>query len=223
MPYRKTLLVTNETYHIFNRSVARQPIFVSQRDYTRALETINFYRYSKPPLRYSYYNRLIPQEKQNFFKNLSTNQEPSLEILAFCLMPNHVHLLIKQREDNGISNLMRNFQHSYSKYFNLKNNRVGALFQAMFKAIRIETEEQLLHVSRYIHLNPVSSSLIKLESLENYPWTSFREYAGKLEPKHVQPEQILNFFKSRNHYKEFIFDQAGYQQQLESIKHLTLE
>lgn len=118
---------------------------------------------------------------------------------------------------------MRNFQHSYSKYFNLKNDRTGGLFQAMFKAVRIETDEQLIHVSRYIHLNPVSSMLIKIEKLEDYLWSSFKDYILDTNSVLISPVLILKYFKSKNKYKEFVFNQADYQKRLESIKHLTLD
>ena len=165
MPYRHTPFITDQIYHVYNRSIAKQPIFLNHRDYQRAINTIEFYMYLRPPIRFSHYNRLEINQKQSFLNQLKETRKPSVEILSYCAMPNHIHLLIRQVEEKGISNLMRNFQHSYSKYFNLKNDRTGGLFQAMFKAVRIETDEQLIHVSRYIHLNPVSSMLIKIISV----------------------------------------------------------
>ncbi|MBI2326694.1 transposase [Candidatus Curtissbacteria bacterium] len=161
--------------------------------------------------------------KGDFIQNLMTNCPVILEILGFCLMPNHFHFLLKPNDDNSISSFVRNFQDSYAKYFNTKNDRVGSLFQAMFKAVRIETDEQLLHISRYIHLNPVSSFMLKAQSLEDYPWSSFREYLGSGVYTFVNPKEILAFFKPKTRYKEFVLDQADYQQELEKIKHLTLE
>lgn len=84
-----------------------------------------------------------------------------LEIISYCLMPNHFHLLVKQVIDHGIVKCLNNFSNSYTRYFNIRHDRVGPLFQGRFKAVRIETDEQLLQVSRYIHLNPVASSLIE--------------------------------------------------------------
>lgn len=223
MPRRRTPIIPGEIYHVFNRSIAKQPIFLSQRDYLRAIDVINFYRYQKPPLRFSHFNRLTPELKKEFLKNLASKKR-LVEILAFCLMPNHFHFLLKQLHEDSISKFMNNFQHSYSKYFNTKNERVGSLFQAMFKAVRIESDEQLLHVSRYIHLNPVSSFVIKIESLSNHPWSSFHEYIS--EPKaesFINTDLVLNNFKSKDDYKKFVFDQASYQQELEKIKHLALE
>lgn len=221
MPYRKSPLVTGEIYHVFNRSIAKQPIFLNQRDYKRALGVISFYRHHKPSIRFSHYNRLSADLKQKFIDQLA-KENPLLEMLTFCIMPNHVHFLIKQLKDDAISEFMRNFQHSYSKYFNEKNGRVGSLFQSMFKAVLVENDEQLLHVSRYIHLNPVSSSLIRLENLQEYPWGSFREYSSE-QYKLTNPKIILSYFKSKNEFIKFVYDQAEQQKKLQAIKHLILE
>lgn len=218
MPRRKSLLVKGEIYHVFNRSIARQPIFLNQRDYQRALETVDFYRLQKLPVKFSRFKQLPEEEKIRLLENC----QPQIEIIAFCFMPNHVHFLLRAIEDKSISQFMNNFQHSYANYFNTKNDRVGSLFQSMFKAVRIETDEQLLHVSRYIHLNPVSSYLIEIDSLPNYPWSSFKDYI-KPGDSIVEADQVLGYFKSRNAYKNFVFDQADYQKELEKVKHLALE
>ncbi len=139
-------------------------------------------------------------------------------------MPNHVHFLIKEIRENGIAAFMSNFQNSYAKYFNLKNGRTGALFQAMFKAVLIETDEQLLHVVRYIHLNPLTSFILKnIEDLAKYPWSSFQEYLGKSKWNIVDKDFILSFFPSLKHFIDFTKDQIDYQRELDKIKHLTFE
>ena len=222
MPYRKTIFATNETYHIVNRSIAQIPIFKETRDYQRVLEVIDFYRYIKPPLSFSHYKRLPKEDKEKFIKSLR-KQKTLIEIIAFCLMPNHSHFLLKQNEKKGISIFMRNFQDSYARYFNAKYKRAGGLFQSMFKAIRIETDEQFLHVSRYIHLNPVSAFLIEIRDLESYRWSSFPEYINPSRSLFTNPNFILSFFKTRSVYKKFVFNQADYQRELAKIKHLVLE
>ena len=142
-------------------------------------------------------------------------------------MPNHFHLLLKQLKNNGISTLVANFQNSYTRYFNLKNKRVGPLFQGAFKAVRVETDEQFLHVSRYIHLNPYSSLVVKsLEELQRYPWSSLPEYLNpkKHKNKISFPKEILDFFDDNLHdYQKFIYNQAEYQKNLETIKHLIFD
>lgn len=222
MPYRKIIIAPNEIYHVFNRSIAKLPIFLSSRDYQRALETFNFYHYEKPRLRFSFYNRLSKEEKANFMKTLEEKHEALVEILCFCLMPNHIHFLLKNLKENGISRFMRIFQDSYAKYFNTKTNRVGTLFQPMFKAVRIESDEQLIHVSRYIHLNPVTAYLINFEGLGKYPWSSYTHYLSEMK-SFISKEMILNQFKSIQDYEQFVLDRVDYQRELDSIKHLTFE
>lgn len=223
MSYRRTPIVTGEVYHTFNRSIARQPIFLNVRNYSRALELINFYSYIQPRLRFSHYNRLSIKEKTNFLNDLKQNGRKQIKLFAFCLMPNHVHFLLKEIEKSGISRFMSNFQNSYAKYFNLKTDRTGSLFQSMFKAVRIESDEQLIHTCRYIHLNPLTSYIIKeIKDLEIYPWSSYSEYF-KDSSDFVDTSLILEFFPSKKLFKKFTLDQVDYQRQLDKIKHLSFE
>lgn len=224
MPGRKVPLVNNEIYHILNKGISLQPTFLIKRDYHRALQTIFYYQNQKPPVKYSRFLSLSNKQREIILDNLKKQGLILVEIIAFCLMPNHFHLLLKQVIDGGISKFIGNFTNSYTRYFNTKHKREGALFQGKFKAVRIESDEQLLHVSRYIHLNPYSSYVIKtLGELENYSYSSLPEYLQKLPNNFCQKEIILDQFKNINSYKNFVFDQADYQRELENIKHLTLE
>ncbi len=170
MTRRVTPLVSGETYHIFNRSVAKQPIFNRSRDYHRLLEIIDFYRFRKPGIRFSHFYRLPLEQRSDFLDALHKSGERIIDILAFSLMSNHFHMLAKQLHEKGISTFAGQIQNSYAKYFNTKYDRAGALFQEMFKAKWIESDEQLLHVARYIHLNPITSyGVIELTELETCP------------------------------------------------------
>lgn len=224
MTIRKTPLVVNEIYHVFNRSVARQPIFLSNFDYQRALDVLTFYSYFDPPLRFSHCKRLSEPQKTAFMESLRKKGEKQIELLAFCLMPNHIHFLIKEIREKGISTFMSNFQNSYAKYLNLKTQRNGALFQTAFKAVRIETDEQLIHITRYIHLNPLTSYILKdIEGLINYPWSSFPIYLGKHPLDILSKNQVLGLFSSIDQFISFTKDQVEYQRELDKIKHLALE
>lgn len=223
MPYRKVPLVIDEIYHVYNRSIAREPIFLHNKHYQRGLNLVNFYRFDKPALRFSHYNRLPGSQKNEFLESLKASKK-RIKILAYCLMPNHVHFLFKQLIENGIASFMSNFQESYAKYFNIREGRSGALFQSMFKAVRVETDEQLIHVTRYINLNPLTSYVIKnIGELENYPWCSFAEYMGKQDFGIVDKEEVLGYFPSIKHLREFTADQIEYQRELAKLKHLILE
>ncbi len=223
MPYRKIPLVSQEIYHIFNRSIAKQPIFLDRRDYQRIIELINFYRYQNLPLRFSHYKRLDTDKRQKLLAEIQKTLKPRVEILAFCIMPNHIHLLLKAVADNAITKFMSDIQNSYSKYFNLKYDRTGSLFQSMFKAVRIETDEQLIHVSRYIHLNPVTSYIINFNSLKDYSWSSFQLYLSGQPDSLINTIPVMEHFKNKEDYRIFTENQVEYQRELDKIKHLVID
>lgn len=224
MPGRRIPLITNQIYHALNRGVASQPIFLTKKEYQRGLETIFYYQNENPPLSYSTFLKLSQRRRKELLERLKEKKDLLVKIIAFCLMPNHFHFLLKQVQNNGISIFMSNLTNSYTRYFNINHKRVGPLFQGKFKAIRIETDEQLLHVSRYIHLNPYTSYVVKtLKELETYPYSSFAEYLNPQKTDFCHKKIVLENFKSPADYKKFVFNQADYQRRLEEIKHLTLE
>lgn len=224
MPGRKTPLITEQIYHILNRGISFQPTFSSKRDFDRAIEVIRYYQNKKPPLRYSKFILLSNDERQRILEKLAVEKEFLVEVIAYCLMPNHFHLILKQSEDNGISKFLGNLTNSYTRYFNVKNKRSGPLFQGRFKAVRVESNNQLLHLSRYIHLNPYSAFTIKsLEELQFYPYSSFPEYLEKSQIKFCNKVIVMGQFKSVESYKKFVFDRADYQRRIQEIKFLMLE
>lgn len=223
MPGRALPLITSEIYHVFNRGIDHRPTFPDKRKLTRALEVITFYRFSTLPVSLSTFLRMSQQRREEIIKSLEVNSKRLIDIFAYCFMPNHFHFLLRQKQNSGISKFMSNFQNSYTRYFNLRLNRTGPLFLDQFKAVRIETDEQFLHVSRYIHLNPYTSFIVKtVTDLEIYPWSSLPEYLGKLK-RICTTQMLLSFFKAKTSLKKFIINQADYQRSLESIKHLALE
>ncbi len=222
MPTRKMPLVTDEIYHVFNRGINRQPTFNSKREYERAMLALSFYQVAKPPIRLSKFLVQNPDVQESLLKSMAELSK-LVDVISFCLMPNHFHFLLKQKQDKGISNFLGNFQNSYTRYFNTKNKRDGSIFLTQFKAVRIVTDEQLIHVSRYIHLNPYTGFVVKtLSELENYEWSSLKDYL-KADFTSINPELVLGLFKDSNSYKQFVFDQADYQRELKLIEHLTLE
>lgn len=224
MSYRKEPFIVGQIYHIFNRSIARQPIFSGNSYYQRAMEVMEFYSYINPPLRFSHYNRLPLKSKLDFMNNLKKKHQKQIEMFAFSLMPNHFHFLIREIVENGIKTFTSNFQNSFAKYFNLKTERDGSLFQTMFKGVRIETDEQFLHVGRYIHINPVTAYILKdISQLEDYPWSSYPVYLGKLKSDIINTNTLLSFFPSIEKFISFTKDQVDYQRELDKIKHLFLE
>lgn len=222
MPGRKIPLVTGQVYHVYNRGINRQPVFINKREYDRALDAIKFYRFIKPQTSLSKFLKLEGSKQNDFLDSLKQSKE-LVRILGFCIMPNHFHFLLKQLEDKGISKFLSNFQNSYTKYFNMRHKRDGSLFLDQFKAVRIQTDEQLVHVSRYIHLNPYTGYLIKsLKDLSKYCWSSYPEYLNSND-QFIDIYSILDFFRNSQKYEQFINDQAGYQRELKEIEYLLLE
>ena len=138
-------------------------------------------------------------------------------------MPNHFHLLVRQKIKEGVHHFLSNIANGYAKYFNTKRHRVGPLYQGPFKAVYVETDEQLIHLSRYIHINPVVSDVIPLEDLDEYPWSSFPAYLGKVKSSFINMSSVLSHFNGPSSYRNFIYDQIEYAKKLEQIKHLVLE
>ncbi len=220
---RKVVFANEELYHVFNRGVEKRPTFTNKRELDRGVQTIDFYRFTDLPIRLSKFLTLPASDQSKLIQNLNSEHEKLVEIICYCLMPNHFHLLLKQKKDRGISIFAANFANSYTKYFNAKNERVGPLFQGLFQAVHIGSDEQLMHVSRYIHLNPVSSFLIEPKELESYLWSSYPEYLGLPTKDIVEEKIVLDLFASKEKYKQFVLDQVDYARKLEQIKHLTIE
>ena len=213
MPYRIIPFVNDHFYHIYNRGVEKRTIFENRRDHDRFLKTLQYYQLAGPKPRFS-----------KFFVNKSFKPELAekiVEIIAYCLMPNHFHLLIKQLKDRGISEFLSKLSNSYTKYYNTKHTRVGPLLQGEFKAVLIESEEQLTHVSRYVHLNPYVSFLVK--DLNFFEWSSYAEYIGKTSSRICDKEAVISLFKSPQDYEKFVLDHADYAQRLEIIKHQLID
>ncbi|MCL5438754.1 MAG: transposase [Patescibacteria group bacterium] len=219
---RKLVFRNAEIYHIFNRGIERKSIFSNKREFDRAQKLIKFYRHKDIPIRFSQLIQQPEEAKKNMLEKLYKS-EKLVDILSYCLMPNHFHFILKQNVDKGITTFVANFTNAYTRYFNTKIQRAGPLFEGTFKAVYVESDEQLIHLSRYIHLNPVVSSIIKIEQLDSYLWSSYPEYISLLNENIAEKELVLRMFKSNIDYKRFVMDQISYAKELEHVKHLTLE
>lgn len=214
MPGRINPLVTGELYHIFNRGSDKRQIFVQPRDHKRFCQTFYYYQFQGPKPKFSNFNK----ESLTTFKFFPDSK--LVEILCYCLMPNHFHFMVRQLKDSGISIFLSQLSNSYTKYFNTKYKRVGPLLQGAFKAVLVETDDQLIHLSRYIHLNPIVAGITK--SLEEYPWSSYKEYTQSGNVL-CSTEEISNFFPSKEKYKEFLDNQIEYGETLENIKYSLID
>lgn len=185
MPQRKQIFIPHSYYHIYNRGHNKQTIFLNNKDYQRYLKRL----------------------KEYFKKH-------QVSLLCYCLMPNHIHLILRQEDTKSIERFIHRLHTSYTMYFNKKYERLGAVFQGRFKAKIIESDEYLLHVSRYIHQNPLE--ILRAQGpalkLEEYFWSSYGEYINKNSSKFCHTEIILNYFhnstleRRKLKYQEFVED-----------------
>lgn len=212
MPRRIIPFASGYYYHIYNRGVEKRSIFQNNRDYGRLIKTIKYYQLEGPKPRLSKFLN------SSIFK-LDLNSK-IVEIICYCLMPNHFHFLIKQLKDGGITEFISKLSNSYTKYYNTKHSRIGPLLQGEFKAVLVEGEEQFIHLSRYIHLNPIASLLVK--DLKNFRWSSYEEYISNSNGI-CSKEDIMGYFKSPRDYEQFVLDQVSYAQSLERIKHAVID
>lgn len=220
MPAKNILKLYTENgyYHLYNRGVEKRIIFQDEQDYHVFLYYLKLYLSQPEEIKESYkaykgYS-FIKLPRQRPLNNFSRE----ITLLAYSLIPNHFHLLLKQRPANGIERFMRSLGTKYVQYFNKRYQRIGPLFQDTYKAVLVETDEQLLHLSRYIHLNPVmenkeEDSLQKI-LLDSY--SSYADYLGKRKANWVKPEEILTFFKTAQ--KTNLGDILSYQSFVEDYK-----
>lgn len=219
MTFVRPIINTGGFYHVYNKSIADTLIF-NKNTLFKILEITDFYRF-KQQMKLSKFKLLSYPSQQIYLQ--SVKKIPLIDIYAFSFMPNHFHFLIKQLQENGIRQFISNFQNSFAKSFNLINNRLGSLFLNSFKLKQINTEEEFIHVVRYIHLNLVTSYIIDFEKLKNYPFTSFPWYLNKKLNRFINTDIIMNHFPVKENFIKFHHDQVDYQRKLRDIKKLLLD
>jgi len=184
------------------------------------LETLKLFRFSNFNYRYPRFISLGLTNQQAIYNELKTKSPTLIEIISFCLMPTHIHLILKQMSDNGISKYLSRVLNSYARYFNTKHKRVGPLWAGRFKNVLISNDEQLLHLTRYIHLNPTSANLVRKP--EDWPYSSYREFIGASNKNHICSfENILNL--DIKEYENFVLNRQSYQKEISKIKRIILD
>lgn len=203
-------------YHIYNRGVEKREMFVEPADCEVFLSYLKTY--------------LLPKDEKALVQTLSSlettlpekekaarllrlkNFSEEIDLLAYALMPNHFHFLIRQEKETAIDRFMNAFGTRYSMYFNKKYKRVGPLFQGVYKACLVSSDEQLLHLSRYIHLNPFMKLGLPFSSWQEIPWPfSFPEYLGKRQTQWVKPTLVLDYFRKANPQLDYLSFVSGEQ------------
>lgn len=198
MPSRniEKIFIPEAYYHVYNRGVEKRAIFLDDEDYCVFLNLLKRYLDDKPST-----DRTGRQYEW---------LHDQLELLAFCLMPNHFHLFIYQINEQAITKLMKNLCTSYVMYFNKKYKRVGPLFQGRYKAKDILDDAYFQHISRYIHLNPTE--------FETWKYSSLPYFLNKKNSKWVQPGRVLEAFEGES-YIEFVKDYIGQKEIMDELKH----
>lgn len=182
-------------YHIYNRGVNERRIFIDAQDYAVFLNLLKRY--------------LSNEETKDLKGRQYETLYGQIELLAFCLMPNHFHLLIYQKDAGAMTKLMHNITGTYTRYFNKRRKRSGPLFQDRFKASQILLDEYLMHVSRYIHLNPTNYL--------TWAYSSLPYYRGKFSSDWVMPGKVTGLFKGDD-YMAFLKDYEAHKKMLDEIK-----
>ena len=190
---------TNETfYHVYNRGVDKRKIFNNQQDVQRFLDCMD--EFNTTSLAGSLYENSFISEEWKAKRKLKR----LVNIVAFCLNPNHFHFILEQVAENGISQFMKRLSGGYAWYFNNRYKRNGALFQGPFKAKIVDSNEYLLHLSAYVNLNfkvhQLGDQVAKLAK------SSWDEYLTNQGIRICKSGIILKQFESRDEYKKFALD-----------------
>ncbi|MCY7286353.1 MAG: transposase [Cyanobacteria bacterium CAN_BIN43] len=172
MPRRDLTFQPDHYYHLYNRGNDRNPIFFERENYLHFLRLVR--------------RHLIEQ---------------TLDVLAYCLMPNHYHLLVRCKTD-AVSGAMQRLSMAYTKAMNRRFNRVGSLFQGQFQAIVVDSEEYLSHLTRYIHLNPVKAGIVAYP--KDWEFSSYLEYAGLRAGTLPKLDVVRQRFVSEAAYQTFL-------------------
>ena len=206
---RKTKLAPGEFYHIYSRGNSKQKIFLKPADYRRFVRLLFLCNTRKQILL-----RDIPPHKTFKFDR----EETIVDIGCYCLMPNHIHLVMKEKVDGGISLFMKKLLTAYSMYFNTINKRTGVLFEGRFKAKHASNDNYLKYLYAYVHLNPVKLTDSKWKEsglqdfrktkdhLANYQYSSYLDYLGgdREEKSILNVESFPEYFSEKRSFDDLI-------------------
>lgn len=197
-----------EYYHIYNRGTQKQPIFENNTDKFRLLFLLLTFQ---GDISIKNISREVKQSVQSQTLHIKEDMEGDIlksrtvELVAFCFMPNHFHLIVREIEEGGIAKYMQRVLTAYAKYFNTKYEMSGHLFQGTYKSVLIGSDLQLMHLSAYIHKNP--SELKEWKGKEDkYPWSSYGDYVSKnrFGPLLITDIIMDRYKKDEQSYKKFV-------------------
>ena len=207
---KEHIFTPEEFYHVYNRGVEKRFIFLDDADRWRFLTSLFMFQWENyllkpgdfiPVIQHSMLNKAVLEDP--IYKKLFLSRVT--ELVCFCFMPNHFHLILKEIRKGGISLLMQRVGNSYTKYFNAKYERNGHLFGSRFQSIHIDKNEYLTHLSGYIHLtNPCELSQWRGKEIQ-YPWSSLQDFliVNRWE-RFLSPGIILDQFSGKEEYRTFL-------------------
>ena len=204
MPKKNIVKIYGEDqyYHLYNRGANRQEIFIEPSDYAYFLSLFKCH--------------LAHNTKNDPFYRVFKKYENEVEIIAYCLMPNHFHLLCYLKDPQGIVHLMRSVMTAYSMYFNKKYKHSGKLYESNFLATRVDSDTYLWHVSRYIHLNPIDAGLDYL----TYEYSSIAYFTGTKHANWIHSERLIETAKDKKEYAEFLDDYTSMHSDIKYLKNI---
>lgn len=203
-------IITGEFYHIYNRGVEKREIFSCTSDYGRFVSSLREFNTNSPAW-------LVADELS---RGRTSTGEPLVNIIAYCLNPNHYHLILEQKVENGITLFMRKLGTGYTMYFNKKYARSGFLFQGKFKSIHIASNEYLLYVSAYVNCN---SEIHGIAKVQDYIWCSFPDYVGKRSGTLLERNAVMQQFRNVKDYEDFAMKNMMVMKNKKEMQKLALE
>ena len=231
MPAKNSIkqYVENGYYHIYNRGVEKRRIFEDEQDYAVFLSYLKTYLTPKDInlLQKELSEATDALKRASILRQIKLNNfSGEIKLLAYCLMPNHFHMLIKQSSSDSIDNFINSLNTRYVMYFNRKYKRIGPLFQGVYKAVLIETDEQLSYLSAYIHRNPNKllriSERDNIDSLLSQP-TSLSDYIGRTNTAWINTKVILTSFSKSNPKMSYARFVLGYSQLKANIANFVID
>jgi len=199
MPTRNSrkVYLPDSFYHIYSRGHNKSEIFHTAEDYKFFLSLLKRY--------------LSPEQQKNKNGRLYPNHSKEVELAAFCIMPNHIHLLVHQHTERGIQKLMHSVMTSYSMYYNQTHGTLGSVFQGRYLASLVDKDSYLHHISRYIHLNP--------KDYREYEYSSLQYYLGSKKAEWLNTSLVMSLFRGPSDYLDFLADYDEHQQMLQEMNY----
>jgi putative transposase len=219
---RKTELANEEYYHIYNRGVDKRDVFLDISDYERFLLSMNLLNDERDGLmlRWRDIKRADPRVQLLDFQELNSRKNPAVEIVAYCLNPNHYHFILRQLRDNGIERFMQKLSTSYTNYFNVKCRRTGSLFQGRYKSVHINSNEYLLYLSAYVNMNNFIHGYSKKN---DWPYSSLFDYLGQRKSDFINIDTVAKQFNNPKEYEKFAKNNALYMREKKELEKYLLE